>query len=78
LHQKVQVLPYHYIVFSQKKEKKMGMVNIRGLMMVSMAICLTSVVNAAQGAATFYTPPYVREYLYVSNWFILRYITARW
>ncbi|XP_062165392.1 EG45-like domain containing protein [Alnus glutinosa] len=42
----------------------MGMVNIRGLMMVSMAICLTSVVNAAQGTATFYTPPYVPSSCY--------------
>ncbi len=39
----------HYIVFSEKK-KKMGMVNnIRVLMMVvSMAICLTSVVIVFQ------------------------------
>jgi hypothetical protein len=58
----------HYIVFSKKK-KKMGVVNnIRALMIVvSMAVCLTSDANAAQGTATFYTPPYVREYLYVPN-----------
>ena len=41
----------------------MGAVVIRGLIMVmSMAIFLPSVANAAQGTATFYTPPYVREY----------------
>jgi hypothetical protein len=42
----------------------MGVVVLRRLMMVmmSMAIFLTSVANAAQGTATFYTPPYVREY----------------
>jgi hypothetical protein len=61
-----------------EKKIKMGMVNnVHGLMMVvSMVICLTSVANAAEGTATFYTPPYVREYLYlyVSNWFILTYI----
>ncbi|XP_062163330.1 EG45-like domain containing protein isoform X2 [Alnus glutinosa] len=44
----------------------MGMVNnIGGLMMVvSMAVCLTSVANAAQGTATFYTPPYVPSSCY--------------
>jgi hypothetical protein len=41
----------------------MGVMVIRGLIMASMAIFLTSVANAAQGTATFYTPPYVREYL---------------
>jgi hypothetical protein len=47
----------------------MGMINnVRGLMMVvSMGICVTSVANAAQGTATFYKPPYVREYLYAPN-----------
>lgn len=43
----------------------MGVV-LRSLMMViTMALCLTSVANAAQGTATFYTPPYVREYSYI-------------
>ncbi|KAK7854644.1 eg45-like domain containing protein [Quercus suber] len=38
----------------------MGVI-IRDLIMVAMAICLISVANAAQGTATFYTPPYVRS-----------------
>ncbi|XP_062164834.1 EG45-like domain containing protein [Alnus glutinosa] len=44
----------------------MGMVNnVHGLMMVvSMVICLTSVANAAEGTATFYTPPYVPSSCY--------------
>ncbi|XP_062165147.1 EG45-like domain containing protein [Alnus glutinosa] len=44
----------------------MGMVsNVRGLMMVvSMVICLTSVAYAAEGTATFYTPPYVPSSCY--------------
>ncbi|XP_035549415.1 EG45-like domain containing protein [Juglans regia] len=38
---------------------------IRALIMVSMTICsLTSVANAAQGTATFYTPPYVPSSCY--------------
>uniref|UniRef100_A0A2N9HPK2 Expansin-like EG45 domain-containing protein n=1 Tax=Fagus sylvatica TaxID=28930 RepID=A0A2N9HPK2_FAGSY len=36
----------------------MGVV-IRALIMVIMAISMASVANAAQGTATFYTPPYV-------------------
>jgi hypothetical protein len=39
-------------------------VSIRVFIVVTMAICLASVANAAQGTATFYTPPYVREYFY--------------
>ena len=42
----------------------MGVI-IRDLIMVTVAICLISVANAAQGTATFYTPPYVREYFYM-------------
>ncbi|XP_062165263.1 EG45-like domain containing protein [Alnus glutinosa] len=44
----------------------MGVVNnICALMIaVSMAVCLTSVANAAQGTATFYTPPYVPSSCY--------------
>ena len=42
----------------------MGVV-IRALIMVIMAISMASVANAAQGTATFYTPPYVREYIYM-------------
>ncbi|KAB1204183.1 EG45-like domain containing protein [Morella rubra] len=42
----------------------MGVV-LRSLMMViTMALCLTSVANATQGTATFYTPPYVPSSCY--------------
>ncbi|GMY35485.1 EG45-like domain containing protein [Fagus crenata] len=39
-------------------------VSIRVLIVVTMAICLASVANAAQGTATFYTPPYVPSSCY--------------
>ncbi|KAL4654516.1 EG45-like domain containing protein [Castanea sativa] len=37
---------------------------IRALIMATMAICLISVANAAQGTATFYTPPYIPSSCY--------------
>ncbi|KAK7854646.1 eg45-like domain containing protein [Quercus suber] len=38
----------------------MGVV-IRDLIIVTFTICLTSVANAAQGTATYYTAPYVQQ-----------------
>ncbi|KAJ7979533.1 EG45-like domain containing protein [Quillaja saponaria] len=37
----------------------MGVLSVRVLMMVCVAVSLTSIAYAAEGTATFYTPPYV-------------------
>ncbi|PQQ12515.1 EG45-like domain containing protein [Prunus yedoensis var. nudiflora] len=34
---------------------------MRVLLVLAMAICLPSAAYAAEGTATFYTPPYVQE-----------------
>ena len=46
----------------------MGVI-IRDLIMVTMAIFLISVANAAEGTATFYTTPYIREYFYMQKFY---------
>lgn len=64
------IADYTYLLFGLET---MGL-EMRVLLVFAMAICLPSAAYAAEGTATFYTPPYVRKYIILP--FRIYYITS--